>query len=183
MFLPLACRGQVSGLNSDLVKPVYNSAPPSTETEHPEHGVQRRTTRLLYPVLSIQHATQLPDATTEVLRYTHTHTHPWFLLFKKIPRGLLCLFRTCFSTTGSDAGSSSSINIGDPAGGALEQWSGFGLQPRVHKSVSDLGSDSAPGGNGASLTSDSENVVHIFMSVTEKTSLNRHLCFGSTVLI
>lgn len=71
MFLPLACRGQVSGLNSDLVKPVYNSAPPSTETEHPEHGVQRRTTRLLHPVHSIQHATQLPDATTEVLRYTH----------------------------------------------------------------------------------------------------------------
>ncbi|XP_074529262.1 putative monooxygenase p33MONOX isoform X1 [Halichoeres trimaculatus] len=58
------------------------------------------------------------------------------------------LRRSWFSSTGSEismSSSSSSIDMGtggDTAGGAVERWSMFGPRPHVHKSTSDLGSDS-----------------------------------------
>uniref|UniRef100_UPI0037E74DD0 putative monooxygenase p33MONOX n=1 Tax=Semicossyphus pulcher TaxID=241346 RepID=UPI0037E74DD0 len=57
------------------------------------------------------------------------------------------LRRSWFSSTGSEismSSSNSSIDMGggDSAAGAVERWSVFGPRPLVHKSTSDLGSDS-----------------------------------------
>ncbi|XP_070838334.1 putative monooxygenase p33MONOX isoform X1 [Chaetodon trifascialis] len=60
--------------------------------------------------------------------------------------------RTWFGSTSSEisiSSSNSSVDIGDTAaggvGGVVERWGVFGPRPLVHKSTSDLGSDTAAG--------------------------------------
>lgn len=64
----------------------------------------------------------------------------------------VCLCRGWFSSTGSELSLSSSNSSVDMAGGdssvggvggTVERWNAFGPRPVVHKSTSDLGSDSA----------------------------------------
>lgn len=82
-------------------------------------------------------------------RYTHTHTYLHTSTDTGSMSSLWSLCRSWFNSTGSDmsiSSSSSSVDIGDTAGGTVERWSVFGPRPLVHKSTSDLGSEQSATG-------------------------------------